>query len=858
ASQMNSGAVAGANTVTGAESFTYVATDSLGNTVTGTITVDIIDDVPQTPVFNTSDTVMLKTFDGGLTAGNFTGAELTGDTDISKTIATAAFAGAFTVTADAGADGGTTATVYALQLDAAYGGGTIGLTSGGNDIYLYNIGGVIVGSTSSTNPGSVDGTAVFTLGVDASGNVTLTQLLVIDHGSDVAYSGVYIDDVQSLGDNLVELKATATTTDGDGDTAANSATIDLGGNVKFGDDGPDMGPVQDGTASNVETDAVTTGSLNFEAGADGFGSVVDLTLDTTGLTSGGKPLVTVLSGNVLTAYADLDDSGGFTPGDTAVFTVTIDPNAGPSNGIYTFDLIAPLDPTVIPSPVASALGSGAGPSAQLNLLDASNDPISIVSGWDITGSFNRASWFAGSGIAVADVSISSANGTAVGFGVQNGNFTKDEFFRFDFGPTVNDFDAGGPYTAQAITLPEVQYIDFKFENYSSSDVIEVVAYYTDGTVSSGETITGNDIDGTNPTYRVTAPGTKTIDYVEMLSVNANGSGKVLVGDIGTIGTQIDTDIDFTVQLSDGDGDSTAAASFTVNVADSNVPSSATPPVVLDLDGDGIETVDLSTSTVNFDYNGDGVASKTAWVGADDGLLAIDLNNDGKVNDGSEIVFSQYAEGAETDLEGLAMAFDTNQDGVLNADDAQFDKFGVWQDADSDGVTDDGEFKTLAEMGIESIDLTNDGDESVSEDGSVTTFGYSEYTNTDGSTGIVGDVAFANYDQQEIDNDIADGLELGGPAEAGETYVIDGDSAAEIIADMQAGIDEIDLGDILALASEAVSQVPEAASGAASSDGQTSVGSNEADAPNSSGSGISDEAIRILFGDGTSNDGGDVV
>ncbi|RUY62545.1 type I secretion C-terminal target domain-containing protein, partial [Mesorhizobium sp. M7A.F.Ca.CA.001.09.2.1] len=45
-SPFNSGAVQGANTLTGAESFTYTAKDANGNTVTGTVKIDVVDDVP--------------------------------------------------------------------------------------------------------------------------------------------------------------------------------------------------------------------------------------------------------------------------------------------------------------------------------------------------------------------------------------------------------------------------------------------------------------------------------------------------------------------------------------------------------------------------------------------------------------------------------------------------------------------------------------------------------------------------------------------------------------------------------------------------------------------------------------------
>src|SRR5690606_33719273 len=137
---------------------------------------------------------------------------------------------------------------------------------------------------------------------------------------------------------------------------------------------------------------------------------------------------------------------------------------------------------------------------------------------------------------------------------------------------------------------------------------------------------------------------------------------------------------------------------------------AAPPVALDLDGDGVEFLSQAAG-VAFDYDGDGVAEPTAWAGPDDGLLVHDANGDRVANDGSEIVF---AVGASTDLEGVRLRFDSDGDGKLTAADTEFSRFGVWQDANSNGVTDPGEFSTLSELGIASLDLTSDGKSYVSE------------------------------------------------------------------------------------------------------------------------------------------------
>ena len=45
------------------------------------------------------------------------------------------------------------------------------------------------------------------------------------------------------------------------------------------------------------------------------------------------------------------------------------------------------------------------------------------------------------------------------------------------------------------------------------------------------------------------------------------------------------------------------------------------PLVLDLDGDGVETTSVNDQWVMFDLDGDGVKNRTGWAGADDGIFA---------------------------------------------------------------------------------------------------------------------------------------------------------------------------------------------------------------------------------------------
>lgn len=166
-----------------------------------------------------------------------------------------------------------------------------------------------------------------------------------------------------------------------------------------------------------------------------------------------------------------------------------------------------------------------------------------------------------------------------------------------------------------------------------------------------------------------------------------------------------------------------------------------PPIVLDLDGDGVELVSRDAGVV-FDYDGDGHAEATAWTGSDDGFLVYDGNGDRQVTEGSELVLTSHAAGATTDLEALAMAFDSNHDGLLSAADADFGKFGVWQDVNGNGITDAGEFRTLSEAGIVSLSLTSDGKVRTAANGDVVVHGETQYVRSDGSTGIAADAAFA--------------------------------------------------------------------------------------------------------------------
>ncbi|HOV04586.1 MAG TPA: hypothetical protein PLG99_09270, partial [Kaistiaceae bacterium] len=133
------------------------------------------------------------------------------------------------------------------------------------------------------------------------------------------------------------------------------------------------------------------------------------------------------------------------------------------------------------------------------------------------------------------------------------------------------------------------------------------------------------------------------------------------------------------------------------------------PLVLDLDGDGIETVGLAQSGTHFDLDGDFFAERAGWLGPDDGFLAVDRNGNGRIDDITEM-FGGPDLSAFSDL----AAHDDDGDGAITAADAIFADLRVWRDLDQDGVTDEGELETLDFFDIVSIGVgaTDLGDREV--------------------------------------------------------------------------------------------------------------------------------------------------
>jgi len=130
------------------------------------------------------------------------------------------------------------------------------------------------------------------------------------------------------------------------------------------------------------------------------------------------------------------------------------------------------------------------------------------------------------------------------------------------------------------------------------------------------------------------------------------------------------------------------------------------PLAIDLNGDGVQTISID-SGVLFDFNDDQMRTGTGWLDANDGFLVYDHNGNGIIDNGGELfgVDTRKTDGslAKDGFDALR-DLDSNGDGIFNAEDAEFANLKVWQDKNSDGISQADELKTLDELGITAINL----------------------------------------------------------------------------------------------------------------------------------------------------------
>ncbi|ANY20967.1 hypothetical protein A6F68_02471 [Tsuneonella dongtanensis] len=800
-------------------------TDGDGDTAVDSVDISGLlkfeDDGPAIDVLTGDDTdVTLRTMDS---------ATIGAASDVAST-ASGAFAGVFSFTSDAGTDGAATPTLtYALGLGANA--AMSGMSSHGAPIILLKLSdGLMVGYTGAVVPtAKTDAQVIFSVEVNASGVVTLTQFQQIDHqlpgDTSAPYNGLSDDVI--LSNQLITLTASATITDGDGDTATDSETVDLGGNLRFADDGPTaVSPEAASLANNAsgsDMGYLSIDGLADNYGADGPGSVRfpgSLETTATGLTSGGAPIKYDVSddGLTLTAYTGASLATG-----TVIFTAVINPNTNQ----YTIDMSGSVDSVtkITLNPTDSSFVGGndpwagfdrAGPADILltptapgQTLNTSAILLGVGGGQAVdTGEGVRIDFVNNLGgdpakssganngyldAANRDHSFTShygTNGASVIITQENGNLAQAtnvtaNFKAFDDPDGVDNTTVGDgssdPIDGITITYLGITYADpmtgqqiitptLSPQNYVISGHTFTVQLLADGSVN----VTGVEGDNGNSGAGTEVAVFTASGYNSLVVSNVSPGTSFKIGGFGaSVPSTAPVNFSIPVEIIDFDGDTAGGTSISVTLNPA--------PVVLDLDGDGTEFLSIEAG-VTFDY-GAGLVS-TGWAHSDDGILVRDANASGTVDDATEIVFGHSG---MTDLEALAAQYGD----ILDASDADFGLFGVWQDANSNGVVDAGELRSLAEVGIVSLTLKSDGTSYSAANGDVSIAGSSSYKLTDGTTGSVADASFhtQSKDAQRTAELVTTAALAGALLDATSTTV-GSQIVGEIVALEQPVIDEV--------------------------------------------------------------------
>ncbi|WP_181015016.1 calcium-binding protein, partial [Citrobacter amalonaticus] len=189
--------------------------------------------------------------------------------------------------------------------------------------------------------------------------------------------------------------------------------------------------------------------------------------------------------------------------------------------------------------------------------------------------------------------------------------------------------------------------------------------------------------------------------------------------------------------------------------DLSAAKNTTSPIIIDLDRDGIETLSPGAG-VFFDHDNNHFSENTGWVGKDDGLLVLDRDGNGLIDDGGELFGNNTilanGKAAASGYQAL-VELDDNHDGQLNSSDAVWQQLRVWKDSNSNGRVDAGELLTLEQAGVASVGTGYQNSTFVDGQGNAHKQ-TGNITYTDGTTGTSADVWFStNNSYTHYDKDV---------------------------------------------------------------------------------------------------------
>ena len=506
--------------------------------------------------------------DGPSISATGTEPTLTVDETVLATDATQSFTANFS--SAFGADGAGTLT-YALGMTA----GPSGLTdtATGEAVNLSLNGGVVEGRTATTN------LLVFTVSVAANGDVTLDQLRAVVHPD-----ATNPDDATTLSaDNLVTLIGTAT--DKDGDRA--QATLNIGQNLVFEDDGPSLA-----FGNLIGTGSVLPqfGFWDHSAGADGLGAAgLDISVDSQFTLVRPDNTTTTGTATLTEQSPSPDGSGAYHFAGT--LTGDFDNNAATAdtsvdytltafaNGSYALDLVQGFSSEIVLSTADGALGAG-GPDPVRTLLIPEQDPPTIPSPSEEIVFFtakalaSTSDILSGIGLGEPDpteatlqtnplpsyIDPRAMNVSTSGIGVANNLFQGDNL------AAIGAADESFVVNPESLLTGMRVFIDNSVGGYNTAtEDLYYRAFYEDGTFSNLiEVNTLTPEAGGQVSFLIESDGTNLIDAVQLTMAR----GEIKIPTIQFIheteSLASDVQLTFNATLTDKDGDS-ATSTFDANL-----------------------------------------------------------------------------------------------------------------------------------------------------------------------------------------------------------------------------------------------------------------------------------------------------
>ncbi len=274
-------------------------------------------------------------------------------------------------------------------------------------------------------------------------------------------------------------------------------------------------------------------------------------------------------------------------------------------------------------------------------------------------------------------------GTLTALSNQSINFTKTASASTYVGNNYADISVGISYKSYAtdnveMSLENTESINAKFSFSEDSP-------YREST--STRSTTGNFTMEDNQTSLTHSESVEKIQSETFDKQNLNFNAHLVVqtssGKASSIGLSVNVSRDFYEKL-----DGTDSIKFEKTM------QKLVDPLVINFDASSAE---LSNVKFSFDLDCDGKSDQISKLSNGSGFLALDKNNDGQINDGSELFGTKSGDG----FADLA-AYDTDKNGWIDGGDEIYDKLRIW----TTGENGNNQLVGLGEKGIGAIYLGN--------------------------------------------------------------------------------------------------------------------------------------------------------